>query len=286
MKVGFIGAGKVGCSLGAYFVHQGIQVVGFVSRSDASAEKAAKLTHTKHIVGMNQLITMCDVLFLTVSDDSIASVWNQVSQFSIQGKIICHCSGSLSSTVFSRIENTGAYGYSVHPMFPFQSKTTSYEELSQAVISVEGNPLHKDVLLSLLSKLPNSIIHVSTQNKTRYHAAAVFASNLVVGLMEEALLMLESCGFTREEALQAISPLAKENMNHIMQDGPAKALTGPVERCDTSTIEKHLQVLSKEEKEVYLPLTKKLISIAKEKHKETDYNEMQKILEEENETNS
>ncbi|MDD3184279.1 MAG: DUF2520 domain-containing protein [Anaerostipes sp.] len=281
MKVGFIGAGKVGCSLGAYFVHQGIQVVGFTSRSETSAKEAGKLTHTQHISNIESLVTICDVLFITVSDDSIASVWEQIKTLPIQGKFICHCSGSLSSTIFSGIESTGAYGYSIHPMFPFQSKTIPYEELSQAVICVEGDTRKLEDVFTLFSCLPNEAIFVKTKEKAKYHGAAVFASNLVVALMEEAIELLEECGFTRENAIKALKPLAMQNLNHIFESGPKEALTGPVERNDMGTVQKHLEVFSKEERDMYLLLSKKLVKIAKEKHKETDYQKMQRLLEEE-----
>lgn len=35
----------------------------------------------------------------------------------------------------------------------------------------------------------------------------------------------------------------KANLDHLVQDGPQKALTGPVERGDTTTVAKHLACL-------------------------------------------
>lgn len=47
MKIGFIGAGKVGFSLGKFFVQGGVPVTGYYSRRRDSAEEAAILpTHT------------------------------------------------------------------------------------------------------------------------------------------------------------------------------------------------------------------------------------------------
>ena len=47
MKIGIIGAGKVGCSMGKYFVENGIPVAGFYSRHQESAEQAATFTKTE-----------------------------------------------------------------------------------------------------------------------------------------------------------------------------------------------------------------------------------------------
>lgn len=81
-----------------------------------------KQTQKIFTTSIDKILTKSDVLFLTVPDDAIAAVWELVKTYPIQGKFICHCSGSLGSAVLSGIEETGAYGYSIHPMFPFKSK--------------------------------------------------------------------------------------------------------------------------------------------------------------------
>ena len=58
-------------------------------------------------------------------------------------------------------------------------------------------------------------------------------------------------------------------------------MTGPVERNDAATVEKNLNALSGEEKEIYLPLCRELIKIAKSKYPMRSYEHMERILEEE-----
>ena len=41
MKVGFIGAGKVGFSLGKYLKENGVEITGYFSKSPESAKSAA-----------------------------------------------------------------------------------------------------------------------------------------------------------------------------------------------------------------------------------------------------
>ena len=52
--------------------------------------------------------------------------------------------------------------------------------------------------------------------------------------------MLEQCGFTADEALAALEPLAMSNIRRIFAVGPTAALTGPIERNDVSTVKKHI----------------------------------------------
>ena len=281
MKVGFIGAGKVGCSLYDYFVHNNIPVTGCYTRTQAKVSGTEKQTQKIFTTSIDKILTKSDVLFLTVPDDAISTVWEQVRTYPIQGKFICHCSGSLGSAVLSGIEETGAYGYSIHPMFPFKSKKTAYEDLAKALFSVEGNEEHIEEIMDLLSACPNHIVRLKSGDKPKYHAAAVFASNLAVGLINQAKELLKECGFDDEAALMALKPLAVTNMNNIFEVGTCDALTGPVERHDIKTIQKHLNAIDQEKKETYSALTKEIIKLAQTRHPDISYADMKHVLEEE-----
>jgi predicted short-subunit dehydrogenase-like oxidoreductase (DUF2520 family) len=281
MKVGFIGAGNVGCSLGRYFIFNQVEVAGYWSRSEASAKQAAQLTKTTQFETIEEIVKTCDTLFLTVPDGQIENVWNGVKSFPIQGKIICHCSGAMSADIFSGIHEKGAYGFSIHPMFPFNSKTIPYESLRTAFFTVEGDAEKRDQLVELFCSFGNQVKAIDGKDKTSYHAAAVMASNQMVALMEIATDLLKKCQFTEKEALDALRPLAMSNLENIFTVGMTKALTGPVERNDVQTVRKHLAVFDKEQKDVYQACSKMLMHITKRKYPERNEIELKELLEEE-----
>lgn len=280
MKIGFIGAGNVGCSLGRYLNHKNIPVAGYYSRTKASADEAAKITNTRRFDTLKEIIDTCDTLFLTVPDGKIKEVWSEVKSFPIEGKTICHCSGAMSANIFSDIRKLGAYGYSIHPMFPFNSKTISYDVMQEIFITVEGNQERIDEMTEMFHNLGNPVKVITSENKTSYHAASVMASNEVVALLETAVRLLKKCQFKEEEALHALKPLALYNMEHIFEVGTTKALTGPVERNDVGTVQKHLEVLDEEEKRIYLACSAMLLHITKRKYPEREEDELRKLLEE------
>ena len=57
MKTGFIGAGKVGFSLGRLFAENGIPLTGYYSRQRESAEEAANFTGTHAYSDLCELIS-------------------------------------------------------------------------------------------------------------------------------------------------------------------------------------------------------------------------------------
>ena len=90
--------------------------------------------------------------------------------------------------------------------------------------------------------------------------------------------MLRDCGFSAANAHRALSPLMMGNTENIIQYGPVGALTGPIERNDLSTVMDHLDSLSAQEQKIYRDLSEEVLKIAKMKHPERDYSEMERIL--------
>ncbi len=286
MKVGFIGAGKVGFSLGKYFKEHGVDVTGYYSRLESSAQSAANFTKTKKYISVKKLLGDSDTIFITVPDDVIEEVWNNIKNLDIKNKNICHCSGSISSTAFFDAYEYGAYTYSVHPLCAISDKLTSYNKLKNTYFTIEGCKEHLSDIIQIFDSLGNKVITISSENKSLYHCGAVMASNLVTGLFAIAIDMLENCGFEKEIARNALISLFVGNSNSIAENGVVKALTGPIERSDVTTIEKHIASIknsnnlkSKESiLNIYLLLSEKLVEIAKEKHLNRDYSKLIEVI--------
>ncbi|MFC3041283.1 Rossmann-like and DUF2520 domain-containing protein [Virgibacillus xinjiangensis] len=279
MKVGFIGAGKVGCSLGKYLTERNVNVTGYYSKTFTSSIEAAELTNTRAYEKARDLVEDSDAIFLTVPDGIISEVWEQLKMLPIENKVISHFSGSLSSTVFSDSSRHHAFGYSIHPLFAINDKHHSYKELSKSFFTMEGHEKHLNHLSRLFESFGNQVVVIQAEDKMRYHASAAMVSNLYVGLVSLGERMLMDCGFTPDEAHGALKPLIQGNTKNILSYGTMDALTGPIERNDLSTISNHLQVLNSQEKEVYKLLSRQVLEIAKEKHKDRDFEEIKGVIE-------
>ena len=90
MNVGFIGAGKVGCSFGKYFQEHKIQVTGFYSKSEDSSLAASNFTSSKQYLNLRELVDENDTIFITTPDGQIQEVWQEIKNYQIKNKLICH----------------------------------------------------------------------------------------------------------------------------------------------------------------------------------------------------
>ena len=291
MRIGFIGAGKVGFTLGRYITEHGrrsdadfdsrfsaVCVLGYYSLHPESARAAALFTDTCAYESLETLVSESDVIIITVPDGQIEAVWNSIKELDISSKLICHCSGAMTSKIFSGVAQAGAYAYSIHPIYAINSRETSYKTLNEAVFTVEGDELYAEKVRDYIRYLGNECIIISAENKVKYHCSAVFASNLVTGLYRMSCDMLRECDFPDDLAEKALLPLFMGNASHIAAQGISDALTGPVERNDAATVEKHLKEISGSYRQVYLMLTDKLLDIAQEKYPDRDYDRIRELV--------
>lgn len=286
MEIGMIGAGKVGCSMGKYMIEHGFKVAGYVSRHRESSEQAGTFTGTKVFEDLYELIQACGLLCLAVPDDEIGNVWQQMRGMGekgsavhpLAGKIVCHFSGSLSSAVFSGIESTGAAGCSVHPMYAFSDKFTSYQKLNLAIVTIEGQKRAAAVMEDMFSHMGNRVLKISPEAKMRYHCSASLVSNFMTGLFSMGLELLEQCGIPEETGRELVGPLVVHNIEAAVRDGAEKTLTGPIERGDVHTVEGHLAVLRGEERMIYQLLGQKVLAVARRKNPDRDYRNISELL--------
>ncbi len=293
MNIGFIGAGKVGCALGKYFGKAPqVSIKGYHDCSKEFAQEAARFTNSKSYETLKELIDACDTIFLTVPDGRIQDTWKEVREFNVTGKTICHCSGAMSAAeAFEGIGEAGAFGYSAHPLFAVSDKYNAYRELTGVFFTLEsaqneGDAKSTDMkgsgladLQDMLMSLGNPTRIIAAEDKTKYHCAAAMASNLVCGLVQQSIDLMKQCGFAEEEAIRALAPILTGNMAHIAKHGPTASLTGPVERNDIVTVQKHLSCLENPQtRQLYSLLSSKLIEMAQQRHPERDYSALNSVL--------
>ena len=267
LKIGVIGAGRAGTSVARYLSTSSVHVLsGFYSERYEDAVISADFCHTKSFKDLSQLVSSSDTLFIAVTDSQIKNVWDCIDKTQAKHKIICHFSGSLTSDVFTCANDYSVYTGSIHPVYAFSDKFNSYKALNEAVFTAEGCEKFLCAMKNLFSEFGNKILTIDKSHKALYHAAASMASNHLIGLLQSVTDMLTQCGFTEEDARLVLKVLMRENLHNALQFGTTYALTGPIERGDILTVEKHLSVLNFEQQTIYKALGKEILKVAEKKH--------------------
>lgn len=278
-RIGIIGAGKAGTTLGRYLALAGKKIAGIYSRTRQSADEAATFIGTRVFDDLSGLVEVSDVLFITTPDEQIPGVWQQIRNCPLQGRLVCHFSGSLSSHVFSDIREFGGYGASVHPMFAFNDKFTAYRQFHTANLTIEGQEQAVALLKKEWQALGHQVFTLAPEDKMKYHAAASLASNAMVALMQVSVSLMEECGFTQQQTRTLLDPLIEGNVRKMLDTDPVQALTGPVERGDERTVRGHLQALQGTQAiSVYESLAPVMLALAQKKNPDRDFRALEELL--------
>ncbi len=247
MKIGFIGAGKVGTSFGKYLVDHSFFVEGYYSKTFSSAKKAAKVTKSNAYRNIYELTQKSDIIFITTNDDNIKSVCEEVANNEgfKNASLVGHMSGAHSSAILESAKNQNCSIFSLHPLQAFASIEKAVLDLESTVFSIEGDEDRVSEITKLLDACGNNYFVLDAKDKTLYHIAACIVSNYSVTLMDFGLGVFDAIGIDREKGFRAILPLVNGSLENISKYGTASALTGPIARGDIDTITKHIDEIEK-----------------------------------------
>ncbi len=215
---------------------------GNVGRSLVRAFNAAG--HAARLVPSREPMPRVEaIFFLAVPDHAVPHVAREMaSAHPMPAAAFVHLSGGLGLDVLAPLSDHEVGSF--HPLraFPFPQPPEAFASITVAV-DASATGLERR-LAQLARDLGASPRHVGDADRALYHAAAVLASNYAVALMGEAVELLRASGWPADEAEHALLPLIEGAVANIRAVGLTKALTGPVRRGDSETVERHLAALS------------------------------------------
>ncbi|MQR00045.1 Rossmann-like and DUF2520 domain-containing protein [Glaciimonas soli] len=272
-SLNIIGCGKVGQTLAQLWSESGtFQLHDILNRSLASGQRSVIAIGDGRAVADYAELYPADVYLIGTGDDQISACCDALAA---SGKlnsnsIVFHCSGALSSDALSAAKLQGASVASIHPIRSFANPQQVVSNFSNTWCGCEGDTVALAFLISAFETIGARCVDIARDNKILYHAAAVFASNYVITLIDAAQRSYIEAGIPADVALQLISPLLTESAENAFRSGPATALTGPIARGDSATVTRQYQALLQWEPQTaalyqqFIELTSRL---AEQKHK-------------------
>jgi predicted short-subunit dehydrogenase-like oxidoreductase (DUF2520 family) len=241
IKIGFIGAGKVGTALAVLLGRQGYPIVAVASRTRLSAEKLAGTVPGCRALTAQAVADAADLVFITTPDDIIPFVVSQVKWQA--SRSVIHCSGADSIDILEPARNSGALVGGFHPLQTFAGVKQAIENLPGSTFALEAEEPLLTILKDMAVALKGRWIRLQATDKVAYHAAAVFASNYLITLVKMSTDLWKTFAVPADQATQALLPLIRGTLNNIEKIGIPQCLTGPIARGDTGTVKKHLKTL-------------------------------------------
>jgi predicted short-subunit dehydrogenase-like oxidoreductase (DUF2520 family) len=245
-KLTFIGSGNVATNLAHAFYQAGHTINQVVSRNVENAKELASNFGAYYGSSLSQLYNDSDFILICVNDEAYKEV---IASFPLGLKsIICHTSGAVNADVLE------PYGAEFGVLYPLQSMTKENKvDFLSVPVFVEGSTTAtKQKLWDLADSISNKVDEVNSEDRLRYHLAAVFANNFtnLMYVLADGLLTKHNLRF------EYLLPIIEQSAKRLHHHSPEEVQTGPAKRGDVEVIKKHLELIENEDvKKVYQELS-------------------------------
>ena len=269
----------MGQALGRLLRLAGEPVVSIASRNLEHAQRAAAF-----VGGHTRAISYEDAegrVLICVPDAAVTDV---AARLSSRTRVALHTCGSRGPEILNDLRARGVACGSLHPLQTVPTPEAGLEQLPGSTFAIAGDAAATAWAGAIISLLNGTRLLI--RHNALYHAAAVMASNYVVALLGAAESLMEMAGAAREDALPALAPLIRASVENTFALGPARALTGPVQRGDAGTIALHMEALRQAPerlRELYRSAGVQTLAIAREGALPDDHaSEIERILHQRN----
>ncbi len=245
-----VGYGKAGKHLARLFYARGFDVDIALRNLTESIRTSSE---DYNFVELSDVSGFYDVVLIATSDASIKEVSDYLA-VRVKANYAVHLSGASSIDLLSafRENNPETRCMSIHPNISFSNEVTRSEWWKTVYFGItcrEIDAFHYVKKYLLYDE--EHLLLVPDDEKPRYHAAAVLASNLIMPVINASVSVYTAMGIEEETARKLASSLAVSSALNIAKSEFKQAITGPISRGDYETVHRHLSNLNGDEKIVY-----------------------------------
>lgn len=242
-RIAIIGCGRLGATLARAFDAAGIAVWSVANRRPEVALELAARLKACEALSAEQAVQGADLVFLCVPDDAIAPQCAALPWRA--GQAVVHCSGATELTALVAAKSAGASVGGFHPLQIFSDPELALQRLPGCSVGIEAEePSLLATLQDLALCLGLKPLSLKPGQRAAYHGAASYSASFLLSMLDEARqIWSQALGFTPEQTLQALLPLARSTLEAAERKGLAAAQAGPISRGDAGVVAAHLQAL-------------------------------------------
>jgi predicted short-subunit dehydrogenase-like oxidoreductase (DUF2520 family) len=242
--ISFIGAGALAGGLAMLLRNCGYAIGEIISRpTPRSQRRAAKLAGAVGATSctLAEARLDCDLLWLAVPDEAIASVAAELGAGAHLPPIVLHASGALSSHALQQLADRGACTGSAHPLMTFVAGAPP--SLAGAWFALEGAPVAVRAARTLATRLGAQSFIILPESKALYHAFGAMLSPMLAAELEAASRLGLRAGISAPKLRRLMRPIVERTVQNVLSQGAAKSFSGPLARGDVRTVAAHLEAL-------------------------------------------
>jgi len=236
-----IGPGKVGTSL-FRALRQVERCRLYMAGNKPLPDQLARQIPAERYIDLSEAFTQvkADLLIFTVPDDRINGAAEKAVTLCPPGAVAVHTSGAVNSDCLKVLKEHGAQTASWHPLQSFSRRFLSGDIWKGITTTFEGDAGAESTLRDICGTLGCTLLPLNRKQKFALHTASVFAANFLPALLAAGQRILKQEGIDSSRTKALLIPLMFRSLKNIEENPPEKALSGPLQRGDLGTLDKHL----------------------------------------------
>jgi len=251
MRVVIIGSGNVASVLGRKAKNAGHEIIQVAGRNRQAANALAGELGCAAVTDFSHIDKTGDIFICALADTALEGLKDKIN---VGDKFFVHTAGSVSKNVLSGTSSNHGV------LYPLQSLRKENTDSNIAIpLLFDGNNDHSIYNIGEFAKsLSNTVSFADDDKRLKLHTAAVIANNFSNHLY---CLAKEFCDAEKVD-FKMLVPLIEETGKRLYDFSPCDVQTGPAERKDTATLDKHLRLLTTHPKlrTLYLRMTDSIMN--------------------------
>ncbi len=246
LKIGLIGAGRVGIALSRALQNHGHSIVAAHAVSEKSKQRVLEFLPATDLQSIENLIANVQTVLFAVPDDVLPDLVRGIAQtigFK-KHQFVIHTSGRFGIDVLAASTAQGAIPMAIHPAMTFTGAPNDVDRIIGCPFAITTNDELLPIAAALVLNMGGREYVVAEEDRSIYHAALSHAANHSSVVVNQSKEILQKIGI--ENPGLFLSPLVNAAIENSLTMG-IDSLTGPIVRGDVETVRSHILALNESE---------------------------------------
>src|ERR1700689_3696216 len=196
LRVGVVGAGRVGTALAVALGRAGHEVSAVSAVSDASIRRIEQRLPGVAIRHPPEVVASADLVLMTVPDDVLPGLVAGLAATgaAVEGRLIAHASGRHGLRGLDPVVRGGALPLALHPVMTFTGRPDDVDRLAGISFGVTAPDALRPVAEVLVMEMGGEPVFIAEEYRGLYHAALAGAANHLVTQVVQGCDLLAIAG--------------------------------------------------------------------------------------------
>lgn len=242
LKVGLIGAGRVGIAMSRALQNHGHSIVCANAISDKSKKRVLEFLPATDLQSIEQLIDNAQTVLFAVPDDVLPDLVRGIAQTIgfRKHQFVIHTSGRFGIEVLAPATAQGALPMAIHPAMTFTGAPNDVDRIVGCPFAITTSEELLPIAAALVLNMGGREFVVAEADRAAYHSALSHAANHTNVVVNQSKEILQEIGIDNPGLF--LTPLVNAAIENSLMMG-IESLTGPIVRGDVETVRSHLIAL-------------------------------------------